>query len=66
MIKLLVKVECGTEACGDCRHLEATGMAEWACRLFDKGLGNTHSEYIMPERCPACLAAERAAKKEGE
>jgi hypothetical protein len=61
MAKLLIEVKCGTEACGDCRHTEATGPAEWACRLFNKNLGSTRDEDTMPERCPSCLAAERAA-----
>ena len=63
MAKLLVEgtVNCGTDACGDCRYLLDL-KDYWTCAFFGLGLGEKDGD-IRPARLDFCLDAERAAEK---
>lgn len=75
MAKLLIEVECGTskggttDECEFCRFLEDNDNCQYWCRLFGEHELMTKSMregFRHHLRCPACLAAENAAKGEKE
>lgn len=74
MAKLLIDVGCVDNACGNCPHQRWESPDEACCLLFfndagfpenlDPGPGEIGDDEFY--RCPACLAAERAAEARGK
>ena len=56
--KLVIEVDCGDKACGDCRCL----MGEATCAALGRRL--SRSLPYGTWRLPECIAAEKAAKGE--
>jgi hypothetical protein len=62
--ELIVTVDCDGGLCGSCKFLDGTPL----CDLFNDPAGDALFILLeadaddQAERCPACLAAERARK----
>lgn len=62
---LTVEVDCEGGTCGECKFLDDVPL----CDLFDDPAGAAQFTLLdsdsddQPERCLACLAAERRAKE---
>lgn len=55
--RIVVTIDANENTCGKCRW-----RLDCLCRPFDKGLGYWN-DMRRAKRCPACLSAEKEAKR---